>query len=396
MRRSTETGFALLVLAAAIPTGFPQNAHANSAPIVTNVVAAQMAGTGNVRITFDVSDADGDQVAARVICSSDNGVTFDLLPVSVSGDANRPMSPGAGKEIIWDAARDYPGRYWAQVVARVVVSDGPVASGEMVFVPGGAFYMGSTSGPSDEQPQHAVYVDPFYIDKYEVTNAELQAFIDAGGYTTQAFWSADGWAWRVSNTVTEPLYWGDESYHSGPGYPGFPVIGVSWFEAEAYANFVGKRLPTEAEWEKAARAPDTRTYPWGDQPLSPDRANYDNSGDPFGRSTPVGFYNGQLFPNPPFQTTDSPGPLGTYDQAGNVWELVRDWYDGNYYSTSPTNNPTGPQNGTYKVVRGGSWNNDSPQLLDYLRVANRGYATVGVYRWARLYHVGFRCARSGP
>ena len=368
----------------AIVCGASQIMAQNSAPVVTNVTAQQIAGTGLVEITYDVSDADGDAVTATVICSSDNGVTFDLLPVTVSGDIHKPMAAGAGKQIMWNAAADYPGRYWSQVVAKVVVSDGPSVSGEMVHVPAGNFTMGSTYS-SDEQPVHIVYLDAFYIDKYEVTNAEFEAFINAGGYNTQAFWSTAGWSARQSGGWTAPQYWQSGSYHSGPGWPGFPVVGVSWYEAEAYANFAGKRLPTEAEWEKAARGTDERTYPWGNS-IDGSRANYNSSGDPYDGSTPVGFYDGRLYPNPPFQTTNSPGPYGAYDQAGNVLEWVNDWYSATYYSVSPASNPPGPVSGSSRVLRGGSWAHDATSL----RCADR--TTYDPTR--RDTYIGFRCART--
>ena len=126
---TAAAGF-LLLLAAAPP------AHANSAPVVSNVVATQIAGTYQVRITYDVSDADGDPVTVSVVCSSNNGVAFDLSPVTVTGDVNVAMAPGPGKQIIWNAAADYPGNLWPQVVAKVIASDGSALSGEMVMLTG--------------------------------------------------------------------------------------------------------------------------------------------------------------------------------------------------------------------------------------------------------------------
>jgi formylglycine-generating enzyme required for sulfatase activity len=342
-----------------------------------------------VRITYDVSDADGDSVTVSVVCSSDNGVSYDLLPVSVTGDVNVAIAPGPGKQIIWDAAADYPGNLWPQVVAKVMASDGTVFSGEMVFVPAGNFTMGSSAGNSDELPVHTVYLNAFYIDKYEVTNAQFKSFIDAGGYTTQAYWSAAGWSARTSGGWTLPNYWTEDWTHSGPAWPNFPVVGVSWYEAEAYSNFAGKRLPTEAEWEKAARGTDQRTYPWGNS-IDGSRANYYNSGDPYDNSsTPVGFYDGRLHPSPLFQTTNSPSPYGAYDMAGNVWEWVADWYQSNYYSVSPSSNPPGPLTGSLRVLRGGAWNYGT----GYLRSAYRNYYNYPINRG---YGIGFRCARTLP
>ena len=357
----------------------------NSAPIVTNVSAQQVDGTGLVRITFDVSDADSDSVTAVVICSSNNGQTFDLLPVSVSGDVHRPIVASPGKQIIWNATADYPGRDWTRVVAKVLVSDGPSAAVEMVYVPAGNFTMGSTVF-LDEQPVHSVYLDAFYIDKHEVTNGQFEAFINAGGYSTQAFWSAEGWSWRTDKNVTRPRWWDLGSFHAGPGWPEFPVVGVSWYEAEAYANFVGKRLPMEAEWEKAARGTDARTYPWGEG-IDGSRANYLSSGDPYDDgSTPAGFYDGRLLPSPPLQTTNSPGPYGAYDQAGNVWEWVHDWYSLTYCVDSLQSNPPGPLTGTCRVLRGGGWVNHTTNLRCTKRNNNDPVSRYKYY--------GFRCART--
>lgn len=399
MNRSCSLPCAVLLAGALGLITTPHVSAANSPPVVSNVVAHQVAGTGNVQISFDVSDADGDQVTARVICSSDNGTTFDLLPVTLSGEVNHPMAPGSGKQVTWDAAKDYPGRYWTQVVAKVYASDGFAASGEMVPVAAGAFLMGSTASYTDEQPQHSVNLDAFSIDKYEVTNAQFKQFIDAGGYATQAFWSAAGWNWKNGNNIIQPQYWTNGGAHGGPGWPDFPVMGVSWYEAEAYANFVGKQLPTEAQWEKAAKGPDLWTYPFGNA-LGPDRANYYLSGDPWDccNTSPVGFFDGRLHPNPPFQTTNSPSPYGAYDMSGNVAEWTRDWYQSDYYASSPASNPIGPVAGNFKVNRGGSSNNQyCPACLTSTKRSN---ATDGQYGTstvpsARSEVLGFRCVRAG-
>lgn len=353
-------------------------------PEVTNVVAAQIEGTGIVEISYDVSDAEGDSVYVTLICSIDGGATFSLLPHTVSGDVNTELLPGDGKLITWDAATDYPGVYYPDVIAKVRATDGVALIGEMVFVPGGAFDMGDSGGDSNNRPVHTVNLDPFWIDKYEVTNAQFQVFLENGGYSTPAYWSADGWSWRLDNTVTQPA-------HFDSLYPGFPVRGVSWYEAEAFANFVGKRLPTEAEWEKAARGTDLRNFPWAGS-LSSARANYLDSEDPYETTTvttPVGFYDGHLHPSPPFQTIDSPGPYGAYDQCGNVWEWVQDWYSGTYYSTSPPDNPPGPPAGSQRVIRGGSAGHDEFSM--FLRTWRRNYTTPG----SRGTYHGFRCAKSG-
>lgn len=358
----------------------------NSPPLVENVTAQQVPGTGLVTITYDVSDAENDNVHVRLICSADGGVTFSLQPRTVSGHVNTTIPPGPGKSIIWDAAADFPGIYLPQVVAKVIATDGVALVGEMVMVPAGSFVMGhATLGSTNNRPAHTVSLDAFLIDKYEVSNAEYEQFISAGGYSTSAYWSAEGWDWREATNVQMPSHWDLEGGY-GAAYPGFPVRGVSYYEAEAYATFVGKRLPTEAEWEKAARGSDERLYSWGSQ-LSPQRANYNNSLDPYEGTTwttPVGFYDGRLHPEPLFQTLDSPSPYGAYDMSGNVLEWVRDWFDASYYSSIPSANPTGPLTGTSRVRRGGAYISDAPYA--FVRSPDGPES--------RYVYAGFRCARS--
>lgn len=237
--------------------------------------------------------------------------------------------------------------------------------GEMVLVPAGEFWMGSDEY-DNEKPRHRIHLDAFYLDKYEVANAQFKAFIDARGYERQDLWSPAGWQWRGQQNVIQPSYWADSKWNE----PKQPVVGVSWHEAEAFCRFAGKRLPTEAEWEKAARGTDGRKYPWGEQ-WDKSRANSGESG--IGRTVVVGSY------------PSGASPYGAHDVAGNVWEWVADWYDSGYYQRSPERNPRGPDSGSSRVLRGGSWNG-GPILL---RTANRNYYTP-VYR---RYDIGFRCAR---
>lgn len=226
--------------------------------------------------------------------------------------------------------------------------------GEMVFIPAGEFMMGSNDGNNDEKPVHRVYVDGFWMDKYEVTNAAYGEFVRAKGHRAPS--GSSGW-----NT------WG----RSGPpsGMENHPVVNVSWEDARAYCAWAGKRLPSEAEWEKAARGgKEGQKYPWGNSISSRD-ANY---GQNVGSTTPVGSYPANGY--------------GLYDMSGNVWEWVSDWYDANYYSKSPSRNPTGSISGTYRVLRGGSWS-DHPDLV---RVACR----IRSSPVSRLDRFGFRCARN--
>jgi formylglycine-generating enzyme required for sulfatase activity len=218
---------------------------------------------------------------------------------------------------------------------------------EMVSVPAGEFWMGSDDGDADEKPRRRVYLDAFRIDKYEVTNALYRRFIDATGRAT-------------------PQYWNDSKWNEAQQ----PVVGVSWNDAQAYCSWAGKRLPTEAEWEKAARGTDGRKYPWGEQ-WDASRANSDES--KIGKTVAVGSYSSGV------------SPYGAHDLAGNVWEWVADWFDANYYSRAPGRNPKGPGSGERRVLRGGSWFN----LPGGLRASGRSLNDPS----NRDYRIGFRCAQ---
>jgi formylglycine-generating enzyme required for sulfatase activity/serine/threonine protein kinase len=237
---------------------------------------------------------------------------------------------------------------------RVWEADGA----EMVFVPAGEFVMGSEELGDDERPVHQVYLDEFWIDRYEVTNERFARFVDATGYRTEAETRGRGWLWKGSES--EEVEGADWRHPRGPGSSiegkqDHPVTLVSWNDADAYCRWAKKRLPSEAQWEKAARgpagpsplpspAPHGRRYPWGDE-FDSARANTKESGR--GDTTPVGSFSPQ-----------GDSPYGASDLAGNVWEWVADWYGSDYYSQSPlptVANPTGPATGTYKILRGGSW-----------------------------------------
>lgn len=258
------------------------------------------------------------------------------------------------------------------------------ASGEMVPIPAGEFQMGcDDTNPneycySDEQPLHTVYLDAYTIDKYEVTNDQYAEFLNAEGNQEEG---GDTWL-----DADDPDVHIQESgvWQADAGYEDHPVIEVTWYGARAYCTWAGKRLPTEAEWEKAARgSSDTRTYPWGDETPDCSRLNYYDPTEGYcvGDTTPVGSY------------PTGASPYGALDMAGNVWEWVNDWYLGDYYSTYPTDgwpsNPTGPASATYKVLRGGSFHN----YWYNVRAANRYYLIPPTYGYNYL---GFRCVGVAP
>jgi formylglycine-generating enzyme required for sulfatase activity len=231
--------------------------------------------------------------------------------------------------------------------------------------------MGTDTGPTEERPRHRVHVDGFEIDRFEVTNQRFRLFVDAGGYEREDLWSSDGWRWRTRENATRPHFWDNGVFNHSDQ----PVVGISWFEADAFCRLTKMRLPSEAEWEKAARGTEERKYPWGNQ-WDPKLANG-------GASSPgpvaVGTYPGGA------------SPYGVLDMAGNVWEWVNDWYSATYYAESPPANPPGPALGREKIWRGGSYRSTSP---DDLRSARRDFMTVDVPKFLRPSFVGFRCARS--
>ena len=229
----------------------------------------------------------------------------------------------------------------------------------LVLIPAGEFQMGSTEGAADEKPVHRVHLDDYYLDKYEVTTARYGQFMAATGHREPDNWSL------VSQTNAQDR----------------PVIGVDWHDAEAYCRWAGKRLPTEAEWEKAARGTDGRTYPWGNAAPISSLANY---GKDFRNVINNNYYAERLTPVGSYE--EGKGPFGIYDLAGNVWEWVADWYDVDYYSRSPAQNPKGPPTGEYRVLRGGSWRGD-PQGV---RSADRLYDRPA----DRDNNIGFRCAKT--
>jgi formylglycine-generating enzyme required for sulfatase activity len=230
----------------------------------------------------------------------------------------------------------------------------------MVRVPAGEFVMGRDTGSGDERPQRRVMLDEFYIDRTEVTNAQFKAYCDA---TNRLYPANPGWS---------------EDYFLGA--PTSPVVNVTFDQAQGYCAWAGKRLPTEAEWEKAARGTDGRLYPWGDA-WADSCANLASivKTDAFDRAAPVG-----SFPR-------GASPWGALDMAGNVWEWCSDWYEFAYYSKAPAKNPTGPATSAtdrsqQRIVRGGGYSNPKTDAETPNRSKNPPDRP--------LHHVGCRCAWS--
>ena len=234
----------------------------------------------------------------------------------------------------------------------------------MVQVPEGKFPMGvpkaARDGGIDERPNHDVFLDTFHIDTYEVTNGRYLQFITETGHRTPQHPSDSSKGLWKGNIMPESIV-------------DLPVINVDWYDADAYCKWAGKRLPTEAEWEKAAKGPNDWRFPWGNVEPTDRHLNYNQVWRGEATLVPVGIYEA------------GKSPYGAYDMAGNVWEWVADWYDPNYYSKSPAKNPQGPETGTHKVLRSSGWQVETPQVRIFTRIR--------MDPLGRNNSTGFRCAK---
>jgi iron(II)-dependent oxidoreductase len=254
----------------------------------------------------------------------------------------------------------------------------------MVLVEAGPFLMGAPAGDfayDNERPQQEVELAAYEIDRVPVSNGDYMEFVEDGGYRRRRAWSEDGWAWRTSSGATHPLNWTADGYERrferlAPIDPELPVMHVSWYEAEAFASWRGKRLPTEAEWEKAAAwapgAAEPRRFPWGDEPPTHELANLDQTAF---RPAPVGAY------------PDGASAYGVLGMIGDAWEWTASGFDGYPgFSAFPYREYSALfLGGPFRVLRGGSW-------------ATRTHAVRNSFRnWdfpqRRQIMSGFRCAR---
>jgi len=357
-------------------------------PVVSNVRASQRAGTHYVDIYYNVSSANSPLTVYAAI-SADGGMTWNVPVFTVQGAVGSGVTPGNDRHIQWNAGTDWPGQFNDSCRVRITADDGtaPPAPAGMVYIPGGAFLMGDAfnEGGTTELPRHSVYVSSLFMDKFDVTREQ---------------W-LEVYTWATANGYQ--FGYGGSSYGAN-----HPVQTVSWYDAVKWCNArsekaglmpcyyttagqtivyrtnqvdlsnscvnwtaSGFRLPTEAEWEKAARGGLAGLrYPWGNS-ISCTNANYYNCAG--NTTTPVGSY--------------APNGYGLYDMAGNVWQWCWDWYDGNWYGNyqATMDDSRGPASGSYRLLRGGYWVVDAY----YLRCAYRiGYSPS----FANV-NFGFRCVR---
>ena len=364
---------------------------AGAATELSDVAAVGRPGTRWVEISYAwplerlSRVAPGDSAWIAVEASRDGGESWDLPVISVAGDVGH-VAVGPG-HILWYSGADIPVGRANPWTIRVLLSDGPsIPDGiDMIHVPAGDFAMGTDQGDRQEGPSHVVHLDAYWIDRFETTNRAFQRFVQDTGLETLAEREGRSVIYRDGgyHTIEGASWWRP----SGPGSDlsgrlDHPVVQIAWDEADAYCRWAGKRLPTEAEWERAARGTDRRTYPWGaagsHTPLA--RANagarnccHESAHDGYLNTAPVG-----SFPQ-------GASPVGAHDMAGNVWEWTGDHFDPNFYSVSSRRNPTGAASGDERVLRGGSWISYSFML----RTTYRGHHTPDT----RHNYSGFRCAR---
>jgi formylglycine-generating enzyme required for sulfatase activity len=253
----------------------------------------------------------------------------------------------------------------AEVVATIAATLPPAVPEGMVEIPAGEFIRGAAGG-TDNQPQRTITLKRYFMDQTEVTNAQFAQFVAETGYVT--FFEGLG---RTSNIWRLP-----QAGVAAESRPDHPVVFVAWDDAFAYCQWAGKRLPTEAEWEKAARGPDGNIYPWGNN-FDGTRSNTALNPNAGQGTTPVG-----SFP-------EGASPYGVLDMSGNVWEMINDLYSASYFGTSPDVDPPGPAEGVNHVTRGGGWRNNAEL---HISAVFRDQATLDFGDDMS----GFRCAQDAP
>lgn len=384
----------LLCLLAAVITAGTGGVTFAAPPVVSNVRSSQIAGTKNVEILYDVSDADGDALTIGVQVSGDAGATYTIPATALSGNVGAGVLSGLNRRIVWNAGADWNGQFVGSAKVRVTASDGttPAPPPGMVYIPAGVFQMGDNFNEVgvDALPVHNVTVSGFFMDRTEVTKElwqSVQSWSNANGYSmsvgnyfatghpVQRINWYDAVKWCNARSEKEgrtPYYYTDAAqtliYRSGQ-------INLTNAMVKWTAN--GYRLPTEAEWEKAARGGNTGLrYPWGNT-ITGSQANYSGSGDPFESNspptTPVGYYNGAQTP----AGVNMINGYGLYDMTGNILEWCWDWYGSTTYGDlNQQNDPHGPTTGGYRILRGGSWGDN----VNDSRCAFRFYYPSDVYR----------------
>lgn len=375
-----------------------------ASPVVSSVTAAQRPGTKLVDIRYNLSDSDNSSLDVSVAVSTNDGVTYDLAAPSLSDGGSTHsigsgVSPGNNRWIVWNAGADWSGNFSSLVKFRVTAND-------MALIPAGSFVMGATTNMGHESntretPQHTVYVSAFYMDRYEVTKAlwdDVATWAATHGYDLAATNASGKAASHPVHYVSwyECVKWSNARSEQAGLTPCYTVSG-STYKTGNNSNVVcnwsasGFRLPTEAEWEKAARGGSANhRFPWTDtDTIQHARANYYSSSIyAYDTSLTRGYH--PAYSNAPTPSTSpvgyfAPNGYGLYDMTGNVWEWCWDWYSESYYSSSPGTDPRGASSGSHRVLRSGGW----LYTASNVRVAYRLY----LYPTNENYSNGFRCCR---
>lgn len=374
-------------------------------PVVSNVRASQVPGTGYVDIYYDLSDPDGGTMTIEVRVSSDGGLTYSVPATSLTGAVGSGVAIGSNKLARWNAGTDFGGNFIERCKVRITATDGnlPSAPAGMMAIPAGYFQMGDTLDGAGS-PTANILISQFYIDRTEVSKGkwdEVRTWAAGNGYTDLATGSSfngalhpvhritwyDAVKWCNARSQKEglaPCYYTNAAKTSGyiyrTGSTTLTADMVDW-------NANGYRLPTESEWEKAARGGFTgRRFPWGTDTITHLQASYYSStGYAYDISATRGYHptygSGTTAPCGSFAANG----YGLYDMAGNLWEWCWDWFGGTLGTPSATN-PTGPASGSNRVLRGGSWSDDA----NYARCSDRN-----INAGPGDYHIvfGFRSVR---
>jgi formylglycine-generating enzyme len=381
----------------------PLLAHAD--PAVSNVRASQRAGSNLVDIDFNLSGGTP-PLSVSVQISSDNGATYTVPASSLSGHVGSNVAAGSNRKITWNVGVDWANQFSTGMKVKVTASDTPPAPTGMALIPAGNFSMGDAflEGDSDENPVHTVTVSAFYMDKYEVSKAlweEVAIWAAANGYDISATSAGGKAANHPASSVTwyDAVKWCNARSQKEGLTPCYTVSGSVYKtgsntpDCSFSAN--GYRLPTEAEWEKAARGGlSGKRFPWGDT-ISHSQANYfvyaldeTTNWDIYDVSPTQGYHPTYGLGGYPYTSpvgSFSPNAYGLFDMAGNVWELCWDFYSEDFYNSSPNHDPEGPPWDSERIMRGGSWYGGAFHCRASYRESIDASEQFG--------DVGFRCAR---
>ena len=388
----------LLYIAALIFTGITP---LTAAPTVSNVRVAQRDGTNLVDVYYDLSGSSEGGATVTVELSENGGASYGLPIASLSGHVGGGVANGRYRHLVWDAGSDRPDSFSETMRLRLGAVDSPPVTGEFALIPAGSFQMGDafSEGEGNERPVHTVNLSDFYMAKHETTKEQWDSVRVWGlnnGYTDLASGGGKG-----ANHPVHSVTWYDivkwcnaRSQKDGltPCYTVGEAVFKTGEDRGVSCNFAasGYRLPTEAEWEKAARGGlSGKRFPWGDT-ISHSQANYYAIGTSFGNQSgnagdhPT--YNDGTRPYSAPVGSFAPNGYGLYDMTGNMWEWCWDWYGASYYGLSPASDPRGASSGVYRVFRSGSWGGHAIHCRVAIRFVNPPTS--------RDHSVGFRTARS--